>query len=317
MFIYKYSQLIDRMSYNDINPTNCSKMTKLYHLGQLKLLMSEITFLSKVSKSHDKVIYVGAAEGYHIKYLADMFPDLMFDLWDKSKFAIDEADNINIFNRYFTDEDAQNYKDTEDTDKILFISDIRNLGIREASTQSIKKYDEIINEDNDKQLRWVQIIRPRYAFLKFRPPLSKGETSYLTGKIYLQPYSPISTETRLFTRNYDELITYDNQEFDEKMAYFNCIERFGVKDNSEWAEIMKENGIKVEWDNIYAMYILSFYLDKIKGVQSKEVVIKEFNNIIDFLVKKYGKKYSVIYNDEHDKKAQFDKEKYKSKIITI
>lgn len=49
-------------------------------LGQLKLLITEIMFLVKVSKHGDKVVYVGAAEGYHSGYLADMFPDLHFDL---------------------------------------------------------------------------------------------------------------------------------------------------------------------------------------------------------------------------------------------
>ena len=48
-----------------------------------------------------KVVYVGAAEGYHTAYLADMFSDFKFDLWDQREFDIKDRPNITLFNRLF------------------------------------------------------------------------------------------------------------------------------------------------------------------------------------------------------------------------
>ena len=86
MFIYKYSQLTNRMAYGEC--TIKEDPNKTPHLGQLKLLISEIMFLTRKAQPGNKILYIGVAEGYHISYLADMSPDLNFDLWDKTKFRV-------------------------------------------------------------------------------------------------------------------------------------------------------------------------------------------------------------------------------------
>ena len=122
---YKYSQLDKRIEYDEAK--KLSKDVKEMHLGQLKLLISEILFLTKYAKDGNKVVYVGAAEGYHIPKLVELFPNLTFDLWDPAKFGIKETKTINIFNKFFKDEDAENY--VKEHNNILFISDIRTLQI--------------------------------------------------------------------------------------------------------------------------------------------------------------------------------------------
>lgn len=294
MFIYKYSQLNERMPYDKMKETDCGG-SKHYHLGQLKLLISEIMFLTKKSKLATKVVYAGAAEGYHIAYLADMFPELIFDLWDPGRFSVDNKKNINIFNKFFTNEVARSYRDQN----VLFISDIRTLDIAKFKREKASdKIDELIDNDNEMQMKWVQIIKPKYAFLKFRLSYAPGKTKTFDGQIYLQCYSPISTETRLMTNNYDKFVDYDNIEFDEKMAHFNCFAR-NEKGDDRWNEIMKKNNIKDIWDNKYAFYVLSCYLDKIQGITGDDDVAKLFNDIVDFMTKKYGSKYDHLYDKEN------------------
>jgi hypothetical protein len=177
-FIYKYAQLTARMPFAEFSKSSCGQSKKI-HMGQLKLLISEIMFLSKKSHPGNKVLYVGAAEGYHTAYLANMFPHLTFDLWDPGRFHIEDRPNIKIFNRFFTHEDAKKY--ISQGYNTLFISDIRNLEIAESIKTDVKRADDIIEEDNKKQLEWVHIINPICAFLKFRPPYRSGKTEYLGG----------------------------------------------------------------------------------------------------------------------------------------
>ena len=53
-------------------------------------------------------------------------------------------------------------------------------------------------EDMSDQQRWHDLIRPKVSMLKFRLPWLPGDTEYLVGKVYTQPYAkPRSTEMRL------------------------------------------------------------------------------------------------------------------------
>lgn len=295
MFIYNIDQIKNRIKFEETKKNEKCQTLKLLHLGQLKLLISEILFLSRSLKDkiNYTVIYVGAAEGYHIKYLADMFPQYNFILYDPGRFAITEDKNIKIHNDFFTIEVANKYANEKN---ILFISDIRTLDIAKYQGVDDDEADRIIIEDNKKQLRWIQIIKPVNSLLKFRLPYKPGNTKYLEGKIYLQNYSPISTETRLMVKRDDinKYKEYSNEEYDEKMAYFNCNVRMeeGLK---RWMKIMEENNIKNNWDNNYTCYVLRYYLKEIGKDYKDEEVIKKFIDIINYLKKKYKNKYDVLY----------------------
>lgn len=299
MIVYKYSQIKDRLEYDKMKSSNCIPMEKELHLGQLKLLISEIMFLTKKASDNDLVLYVGAAEGYHIYKLAEMFPTLTFDLWDPGKFGVDKRGNIRIFNRFFTNKIASSYVNKSDKSKsdILFISDIRSLEIaNKIGQETMNEYNKIIDDDNNRQLKWVQIIKPKSAFLKFRPAYDSKITKYLDGEIYLQAYSPKSSETRLLTSNYSKLVDYDDAEFDEKMAYFNCKIRGDTHNLTRWKDIMDKYKIKNVWDNNIALYVLSYYLDKRKNIRLDDNKVGElFIEIIDFHKKKYHKKYDFIF----------------------
>src|SRR5271168_5215670 len=102
MVVYKYSQLSEKtMSYKEAIK-RCDG--KIMHLGQLKLFFSELIFLTMHAKPGYTVLYVGAAEGYHTSKMADLFPDLKFDLWDPEPFHLEARPNITLHNDFFTTE---------------------------------------------------------------------------------------------------------------------------------------------------------------------------------------------------------------------
>jgi hypothetical protein len=227
---------------------------------------------------------------------------LTFDLWDPGKFDIKDHPNIKKFNHFFTNKAAQQYKNQGHD--ILFMSDIRNLDI--ANENSEERMDEIIDEDNKRQLDWVQIIRPAYAFLKFRLGYAAGKSKYLNGKIYMQPYGPYSTEVRLYTKDYDTIIEYDNSEFDEKLSHFNYNVRFNTQVKYDyWANLLKQKDLRNNWDNNIGFFILKHYLEKVKNIKNdKEAVLKLFMEIYKFFDKKYGKKYDILFNKPQERKPE-------------
>lgn len=298
MLIYKYSQMNNnhRIDYKK-SLELCNGKVKM-HLGQLKLFFAELIFLTMHSKTGDKILYVGAAPGYHITKLADLFPNITFDLWDPRKFETESRTNIKLFNNFFTDDSARTY--VHNTERILFMCDLRTIKIGKLKkAKDIEKMDELIDEDMNMQRRWCQIIKPTYAYLKFRLPYEIPKTKYLPGTIYLQPYTKISTEARLMTNVYDNNILYDNIDFEEKLAYHNGYTRCNSKHYNKWKDIMLKNNLVNNWDNAFALHITHFYLKKIKKDNSMKMVEVLFLNIINFHIEKYGNKYDVIFENNN------------------
>ena len=293
MIPYKYSQLKNKLGFLEAKSEHVSKI-KDFHLGQLKLFFTEMFFLSKHGKPGNKVLYVGAANGYHIEKLAELFPELYFDLWDPGKFEVRESTNIKIYNQYFSNTDAKKY--TSEGNNILFMCDIRTLKIAQLVKQKDEgAIDNLIADDMIMQADWIKIINPKYAYLKFRLPYTEiPKFKYLKGTIYLQPYSPTSTETRLMTNNYDTYIEYDSIEYDEKLAYFNFVTRQNYK-SDKWTKCLNEYNIYNGWDNILALYISKFYIFKKFNVKSNISACKLFMDIVAFHQKRYGDKYDTIF----------------------
>ncbi len=203
------------------------------------------------------VLYVGAADGYHTNYLAKLFPKLQFELWDPRKFKAIETENVKIYRKYFTDKDAKEY--AKNGKKILLICDIRNLDFGKAIKKSCgddEKAEKIVGDDMKFQSDWTKIIKPVYASLKFRLPWCPGKSKYLDGTIYLQPYSPMGTEARLFTNTYHD-IEYINEDYDQRMAYFNHYTRL-TKKYPEWEKVMAKHKLKNCWDTGLPLYMCEF-----------------------------------------------------------
>ena len=298
--IHKFKQLTDRMSYEEAK-THIPHDYIKYHLGQMKLLFSELFFLSKYQHEKDIIVlYVGAADGYHTHYMARMFPQYRFHLYDKRDFHKVYTDNpqsnIELYHMYFTDDDAKYYLSQKY--KILFMCDMRDLDIRtEKMKTDSEGIDNLVMNDMKMQMAWAKVMKPIATYLKFRLPYDIEKMEYFDGSVYLQPYSPLSTESRLLITNYDKLKTYDCKEFDEKMAYFNVMLR-SKPQNTKWNAIMKKNNIYINWDNTYALYILEDYLKKKSNVENiaEEEVIELFLDIVKYHSESNKKKYQIIFN---------------------
>lgn len=283
--LYKYSQLSKRVSYEKSNEIIKKLKDKPLHWGQLKLFLSELLYLSMFNDKAYTILYVGAAEGDHIGKLAEIFKRHKFILYDPRNFSpsLKKYDNIEMHVKYFTDDEAKKYM--KNGSDILFISDIRISEYGKYKTNYSEKSEELVIDDMQYQMDWCKIIKPKKAYLKFRTMYLHDKFEYFDGTIYLQEYSPISTETRLLTDDYNKLITYDAKEFDEKLAYYNCCLR-PTRQSTRWAKVMEKLNLKNTLDMENMLYILEYYLIKEKGKKKDNAdddVIALFKDIGTFL----------------------------------
>lgn len=300
---YKYSQLdhTKRITFQEsvaICKGDDALNIKTWHFGQMKLFYSEMLFFTKYAQPGDRVVYVGAAAGYHTNLIAELFPQLKFDLYDKNPFKIDDkwikSGQIQLFKEYFTDTHAENYALSDE--RILFLCDMRDLNIgKHKSDDSIDEADIIVMQDMVDQMRWAQIIKPVMVYLKFRLPYEVQNFDYLAGTIYLQTYTSISTEARLCTHIYDKVITYDAKEFDEVLAYHNAYNRCLSKTYPQYEPITSKYGIINNWDNCYALMIIGNYLQRYRGKSSVDSMGKLFMKIHHFHKSRLRDPYDLVF----------------------
>jgi Poly A polymerase regulatory subunit len=137
------------------------------HHGQRKLFFTMLEFLTicaKTIKLHDAlVVYVGAAPGYNLRLIAELFPCVSYLLIDPASFDIKESNNLRIWHRIFTDEtleDVKRYKQVVVKKKhIIFVSDIR-----------MTPKEEDIGQDMASQQRWGVLLQSAAMMFKFRLP---------------------------------------------------------------------------------------------------------------------------------------------------
>ncbi len=251
--------------------------------GQLKLFIGTLRALleywNKDMYPKLKVVYAGAAHGYNIGILADMFGDsIEWHLYDTGKFGIKPIKGrVNIYEELFTNEIASKLS-TEDN--IFFFSDIRRT-----------KEEKDVMEDMQVQMSWVKKMNPYRTSLKFRLPYVYNEYSsiaskYLAGDIMLQSFSSAtSSETRLIIKQdeIDEMI-YDDKKYESQMFYHNMVTRVAQKFNAPTGhtpEQLKTAGFDNSYDNINLIYAIDKYLEIFgKPTDSR---LDFANNIINIL----------------------------------
>lgn len=102
------------VQYTDELPSTSLKykLTKddfrhLIHIGQLKLFLSEVEFLTERLKSHkDKVVmvYAGSSPCHHASYLSKMFPNLKMVLIDPSEHLVYYPDEKSGYDKEYIEE---------------------------------------------------------------------------------------------------------------------------------------------------------------------------------------------------------------------
>ncbi len=207
-------------------PRNQCSTLSVMHLGQRKLLMSEIGALLLLNTETKYVaVYAGAAPGVHIPLLSELFPNVIFHLYDPAPFEIEETERIKCFKMCFTDAMAHMYANTE-YENLVFICDIRRT-----------RDEMMVWEDMLSQRRWHEIMNPLLTSLKFRLPWpgngavsASNQVEYLNGDICLPIWGPPSTtESRLVIKRgshtHNPTRIYDCLVYEEEMCYFNRVIR--------------------------------------------------------------------------------------------
>lgn len=274
---------------------------KHVHIGQRKLLMSEVEFLTQHGDLASIVIYVGAAPGEKMGLLSDLFPKLTFELWDPAKFRIyglheENKKRIKIFNDFFTDQIAEKYRQRRKKgEKFIFITDLR------LSSKDKKIFEENVHSDNLAQARWMKMIKPEMSMFKFRVPYHDIKTEkkyteqsvyeYLDGTINLQTWGPIHTsETRLIVKKNAPLKKYHPLEYEEKLYYFNNIVREFQKYEIPKDLIKKVKGLDHCHDCALEVWIWKKYINHLQQQKKKtEELVNEISTCMNLANKIPGK----------------------------
>ncbi len=240
-----------------------------YHWGQLKLLLGEIDFLVQFSGESKIVVYAGAAPGTHIPFLARMFPDRLFILYDPeldAKFIIRPTPNIAIRREYFTDEIAKMYRGM----RVMFITDIRTPKPKGSS----KKFEDLIRANMAMQKGWIKIMEPYNSLMKFRLPFEKGSTVYLKGQIFLQTFAKKDSNERRLRPTSIQETGYDHTHSEQQMFYFNTEYR-----NRSFLD--KDPFFGINYDTYKAYMILRRYVESLglRNINIRVAVLALMMNI--------------------------------------
>lgn len=264
------------------------------HLGQLKLLLSEMQLLVyHIDPARvNQVIYIGAANGHHLYVLSKLFSQFEYHLYDISDNwdpRLKGLANIKINNRYFTQKDIESWK--KSGKNIILISDIRNLVV---GGDDKEKCEKMIQDDMELQKTWVEQLEPVVALLKCRFPFCEQHNiekfrgckyNYLDGIIYRQIFPGYnSAETRLLVRG----IAYRDWDFkiyEEQVFYHNSVVRptfkfFNPISNDE-KPICKERGLCNDYDCTAFTVIVMDYLKKTNVPVNHKNIMKTLLFILD------------------------------------
>lgn len=218
---------------NNLVNNSCSNL----HIGQRKLLITEVLFLSMYNLQYFKslskndlidnlpkdkkipiVIYAGAAHGTHLLELLKLFPGIVFHNYDRTNFDHNlvtnnyKFPNNFLFQELFLESHINKYTKLADEGYLIyFISDIRssysNFITKNKQIKNENKLDsefeECVKYDNILMESFITKIKPISCLFKFRLPYNTNKIyNYLEGKIMLQPWSKDkSNECRLIIEN--------------------------------------------------------------------------------------------------------------------
>jgi hypothetical protein len=238
------------------------------HWGQLKLLLSEIEFLSLYSDPDDVIVYIGGAPGVHISLLASLFTDLKFILFDPAEFdaRLYNYDNIEIRQQLFTSIDSLKYRGAN----VLLISDIRSA---DTDLEERSIIEEKIIQDMRLQESIYELLQPKKALLKFRLPYPHvptiarfgGKFNYLDGEVFIQAYArKRSSETRLVPNGKKK--DWDLFEYQNAMYDYNFRRRVAIYSHP------KIEGLDDCYDCYTMYYILKKYLDIYKSDENPKTI---------------------------------------------
>jgi len=251
------------------------------HWGQRKLFLTLLQFMTRYVDLGDassniipKIVYAGAAPGHNIALLSKLFPTVEFHLYDMNPFSdkLNGNPKIKIYKQLFLDVDAGKWTDIAD---VYLISDIR----RDIVGKSTLEAEKVIIGDMQMQMKWYEIMRPKYAQLKFHLPYADlgldPTTEYLDGTVYNQAWrGSSSTECRLVPE-WGRKKIWNNAEYENQNFYINSVLREGTKFiNPIDGTNNPIDGIELrnDFDSTTEICILMDYLERFSPDYAKDYV---------------------------------------------
>lgn len=204
-----------------------------YHNGKYKLLLSSMQFLDLISED-SVVVYVGSAPFAYGHIISNLYPNMKFILFDPQEHKFDDSSktifnsltNLNplslphfsIFEQLFDDDKCELLLEMFGEGGVAFMSDIR---LSDGEPTNSEVYSDLI-----KQQTWVEILKPKLFWLKFRCLFDVTEPMlYLDGDLCLQAYTPRGSNECRLIGNTISYKFYDPVEHEEKLNYFNKVMR--------------------------------------------------------------------------------------------
>lgn len=305
-----------QLEYHPITKSEEKRINQVIrHWGQLKLLMSEIKFLTQIYQESNKVwptntiVYIGSAPGYHIPMLMKLFPHFRMILIDPCPFQIPgiltspttltiptspttptSPTSPTSLGPYLINERAtpELLSRLKSLNPIL-ISDLRNVGNNDIENENC-----VLN-DNLLQIDLVNAIDPLYALLKFRCCYIGTDTPTVSGEIHVQCWQGrSSSETRVFyrkTRDKGQIKLINNKIYENQLHYFNRIIR--LSSYQQYPILTGNNIIDRSFDAKYHCDILKFYLELFSSSGSSPEIIEKLTSDIEINICSVGSQRTI------------------------
>ncbi|ABI99061.1 poly(A) polymerase small subunit [Deerpox virus W-1170-84] len=265
------------------------KPKKLPYQGQLKLLLCELFFLSKLQRhgilDGATIIYIGSAPGTHIKYIRDHFLSMgLIIKWilidgRKHDCILEGLRDVQLITKFVDESYIKFLKKKTFPSKIILISDVRSKrGGSEPSTNDLLSNYALQNI-------MVTILKPVASSLKWRCPFPDQwiKDFYIPyGNEMLQPFAPkYSAELRLISIYSGDPIKLrcitkeDALKYEKKMYYLNKVVRNKIVINFDYSN--------QEYDFFHMYHMLRTIYSNKPFISIKAKVLYFHQSIFKFL----------------------------------
>jgi len=223
------------------------------HWSQRQTVVEEIEFLTKHAGDKDYVVYIGAAPGSQIPYLAELFPMLEFHLYDTNEFRIESRDRIFVNKTNLTSTIEKEWQQwQQDNANVLLISKLKGAADEHQDANEL-------SPEMKSQAETFKAIKPKKALLRFALPWGEGMTTYLDGELILPIWGTQTTTELLLVPDDDAREReWDRKQFEEWMFYFNTIMRVQYYRHS----VFGVRGLDHCYDCASEILVLQRYLEK-------------------------------------------------------
>lgn len=315
-YLSDISEELDYRPFNKFPHHNC-------HVGQLKLFLTELEFLThnlKSNKDQAIVIYIGSAPSHKLSYLAELFPNIKFVLVDPEEHLIKYGDkhsyNKEYMNEtlYFTSSSNNRFNKSDRNINMWVDGDIKQF-VKELDMNKIEKYNEdfIKNVSINSNKIIDTIINTNFKYYIIES-LFTDELAYSLKNLnnFLPLYFISDIRTNLFGMlNYIKSIN-QNSYINDKFIHKTKFNIFDEEDSPSDIDVIWNNALQLIWLNIMqpTSCMLKFrcpFFNTKDIEQFKEFcnlkpfsetfdrINKEFN--IDIVADYFNKKYQYIKND--------------------